>query len=205
VVATAHEGASAQLTLERYPRFAGSLWDLVARVLANYLRPAGAAPKEHVWPLAPSKNFIPYVTAISAIVEAPPSIKGQRARELATCEVTRHRGARGRYAAAFTEDCLGEHTVDSFLFRPERMKHWELLQHALAYRLSDDGSLPSRPFVFAPEGVKKDGKTFVALEHLAEPAKTCFSRWLLHQGHQPEFDSGLAAEQHYMDFLHDLT
>ena len=205
VVSTSHEGASPQLMVERYPRFAGSLWDLVARVLAAYLRPADAKPQECLWPVQPSKKFIPYVTAISAVIEALPSVKGQRARELATCEVRRRCGARGRYEATFTEDCLGEHTVNSFLFRPERMKHWELLQHALVHRLSDDGTLPARPFIFAPDGVKKDGKTFVALEHLAEPARTCFARWLVRHGHQAEFDSGLAGEQHYLDFLQDLA
>ncbi len=206
VVFSAHVGASPQLTVQRYPRYAGTIWDLVARVLAVYLRPADEkVPAEQLWPFEPNKKFIPYVTAISAVIEMAASMQGQRARQIATCEVARHSGARGRYQATFTEDCLGEKYINSFVFRPLRLVHWELLQHAIAHRLSPDGTIPPRPFVFAPDSVKDGEHTCVRVADLTEPAQTCFSRWLARKGFAAELECGLAQEKHYVEFLHALS
>jgi hypothetical protein len=45
----------------------------------------------------------------------------------------------------------------------------------------------------------------VRLNALAEPAQTCFARWLARHGHQEAFSSGLAGEKLYLDFLHALA
>lgn len=167
--------------------------------------PAGKAPDERLWPVEPAANFIPYAAALCAIVELQSGGPRGGTRLLATCEITRLPGARGRYEAAFVEDCFDDMTLEPFVHRPSRLDHWQLLQTALAWRLAGEESLPPRPFIFQPDPVRTDEGVKERLSALAEPAQTCFARWLARQGYEQAFASGLASEQHYLEFLHALA
>lgn len=205
VITTIDDGASPPATLKGYPRYAGSLWDLVARLLSTYLTPEGKSAREQLWPVEPSGKFIPYATAVCVIVEMQSTQRNNERRILAQCEIRRLPGARGRYEAAFTEDCLGEHVVESFIHRPAKLNHWQLVQTALAWRLSGQEELPPRPFIFQPDPVPGERGIEVSLDALAEPARTCFERWLARRGHRDELSRGLAGEKLYIDFLHALA
>lgn len=205
VVTTVDAGASLPITLRGYPRYAGSLWDLVARVLSTYLTPEGQTAKEQLWPFEPSGKFIPYANAVCVIVEMQSTQRNNARRILAQCEIRRLPGARGRYEAVFTEDCFDEHVVEAFLHRPAKLNHWQLVQTALSWRLSGQEELPARPFIFQPDPVPGERGIEVSLDALAEPARTCFERWLARHGHRAELTRGLAGEKLYLDFLHDLA
>lgn len=205
VVSTVDAGASPPIMLKGYPRYAVSIWDLVARVLSTFLTPEGKAANEQLWPFEPSGKFIPYATAVCVIVEMQSTQRSNERRILAQCEIRRLPGARGRYEAIFSEDCLAEHIVESFIHRPAKLNHWQLVQTALAWRLSGQEELPPRPFLFQPDPVAGDRGIEVSLDALAEPARTCFERWLAHRGHTAELDRGLAGEKLYVDFLHALA
>jgi hypothetical protein len=126
-------------------------------------------------------------------------------RVLASCDILRHKGARGRYEANFLEDCLDEHKVESFLHRPARLNPWQLLHTALAWRLTDEEMMPPRPFIFAPDAIAGPEGREICLANLSEPAKTCFERWLARKGHRKAMQRGFALEALYLDFLHDLA
>jgi hypothetical protein len=205
VLTTVDQGALPPVDLRRYPRYAGSIWDLVARVIAICRTPAGLVPQERLWPVEPAAGFVPYAAAMCAIVELQAAGRDGKKRLLATCEITRMPGARGRYEAEFMEDCLDDLAIAPFVHRPARLDHWQLLQTALAWRLAGEEDLPPRPFIFQPDPVKTDEGIKVCLDALAEPAQTCFCRWLARHGYQKEFSTGLASEKQYLDFLHALA
>lgn len=177
----------------------------MVRAIAICCTPSGQAPDERLWPVAPATTFVPYATAVCAIVELQSGGPRGGKRLLATCEVTRTIGARGRYEAAFTEDCFDDVTIEPFVHRPARLDHWQLLQTALAWRPAGEETLPPRPFIFQPNPVTTDAGIQVRLDTLAEPAQTCFARWLARQGHREAFATGLASEKHYLEFLHALA
>ncbi len=205
VLTTVDRGALPPVQIKRYPRYAASIWDLVARVLSICMTPGDQAPAEQLWPFEPATKFVPYATALSAVVELQSGGPRGGRRLLATCEITRMPGARGRYEAAFTEDCFNEIHIEPFVHRPARLDHWQLLQTALAWRLAGEETLPPRPFIFQPHPVKTDDGIKVRLDALAEPAQTCFSRWLARHGYQEAFSTGLASEKLYLEFLHALA
>lgn len=205
VLTTIDQGALPPVELKRYPRYAASIWDLVARAVAICLTPAGQASAEQLWPIEPAGKFVPYANAICAIVELQSGGPRGGKRLLATCEITRMLGARGRYEAAFTEDCFEDVAIAPFVHRPDRLDHWRLLQTALAWRLAGEEELPPRPFIFAPDPVASAEGVEVRLADLVEPARTCFERWLARHGHAEALKCGFAGEKLYLEFLHALA
>lgn len=205
VLTTVDHGATPPADLKRYPRYAASIWDLVARAVALCLTPAGQAPAERLWPFELATKFIPFATAVCAIVELQSAGPRGGKRLLATCEIARMPGARGRYEAVFTEDCFDEVRIGAFIHRPARLEHWRLLQTACAWRLCGEEDLPARPFIFQPDPVLSPDGVKVRLDALAEPARTCFERWLARHGYRDALASGLAGEKHYLEFLHALA
>jgi hypothetical protein len=103
------------------------------------------------------------------------------------------------------DNCFEEHVVESFLHTPATLNHWQLLQTALAWRLAGQEELPPRPFIFQPDPVPGGRGIEVSLDALAEPARTCFERWLARHEHRAELSRGLAGEKLYIDFLHALA
>jgi hypothetical protein len=205
VLTTVDEGTLPPADLKRYPRYAASICDMVARAIALCRAPAGEIPQEGLWPFAPAGSFVPYATAMCAVVELQSAGPDGKKRLLATCEITRLPGARGRYDAKFQEDCFDDLRIEPFVHRPERLDHWRLLQTALAWRLAGEEALPARPFIFQPDPVKTEQGVKVRLAALAEPAQTCFARWLARKGYEEAFSVGLADEKLYLDFLHALA
>jgi hypothetical protein len=172
---TVDEGAFPPADLRRYPRYAASVWDLVARAVAICRTPSGKVAEERLWPVEPAGSFVPYATALCAIVEIQAGGPRGKKRLLATCEITRLPGARGRYEAAFMEDCFDDITIDPFVHRPQRLDHWQLLQAALAWRLAGEEALPPRPFIFQPDPVKTEEGIKVRLAALTSRWTACTS------------------------------
>jgi hypothetical protein len=118
-------GEVAPAELQSYPRWAGSVWDLVARALALALfRNEAFDPAP-----APDKRCA-YATKLCAVVERATASDSHV--ELARVEILQDAKKRGHYTATFHEDILGERTVE-FVYGLKTLQHSELLLRAICY------------------------------------------------------------------------
>lgn len=152
-----------------YPRWAGSVWDLVARALAMVL-----FRKEDFEPaLAPDRRCA-YATRLCAVVER--STAKDNHVELASVEILQDCNKRGHYTATFTEDILGTRKA-TFVYGLKSLQHSELLLRAICYALFDKDTLGERPALILPTTMQLDGKAMFDSHGLPEPAKTGFNRY----------------------------
>lgn len=202
---TAGQGAGPPIAINAYPRWSASLWDLVARAIALALAPDPDHRSETIPALPEKPKHVAFANRISAVVEHYPAGTANRKRLLASAEVWRFGRPKGMYRARFEEDTMPVKEVDNFLFRPERMRPVELLLHAAVLRLSGQHDvMPPRPSLVVPE-LEKDGRKYVPLHKLPEPARTGFARWLERNSEPPEkhpnAPEGIAPEPTYALFL----
>lgn len=205
-------GATPPAMLWRYPRWSTSLWDLVARGIVTAVNPPRPEPKPGE-PVAPEvlyaieqvpKRFA-FAGAISAAIEHHPS-SGRVGRRLASMEIVQ-RGARGCYRATVEEDLWPARSTLAFHFRPKFLRPIDLvLQGALMHLTGSLDAMPPRPPLILP-GVPAmvDGKPYVMIHLVREPARTGFLRWL-HRSSEPPlaYDGardGIAPEPMFTKFL----
>ena len=152
-----------------YPRWAGSVWDLVARALAAVL-----FRTEQFAPALPADKRCAYATKLCAVVER--STAKDSHVELATVEICQDGKKRGHYTATFREDILGERTT-SFVYGLKSLQHAELLLRAICYAYFDKDTLGERPALILPTTLPVEGKLMFDAHGLPEPAKTGFNRY----------------------------
>lgn len=153
----------------KYPRWAASVWDLVARALTVVLYRAEALPAS-----APPDRRCAYATKLCAVVER--STAADNHVELASMEITREDNKRGHYMVTFKEDVLGERKA-SFVFGVKSLQHSELVLRAICYAYFDNGTLGARPALILPTTLNVDGKQMFDVNALPEPARTGFNRY----------------------------
>ena len=109
-VAFSHKGTGSVETdeVKQYPRWAGSMWDLVARALTRILYRKDQAP-----PSPTPDRRCAYATKLCAVIEK--STGDNRGLELGTVEISQASNQRGAYTANFKEDILGGRAA-SFAF-----------------------------------------------------------------------------------------
>jgi hypothetical protein len=163
-------GAVKQDSIERYPRWAGSLWDLVARALTRILYRADQAP-----PLAKPDRRCAYATRLCASIEK--STSSDRGIELGTAEIHQVPGQRGHYTAVFREDILGERGA-AFTYGLKSLNPADLLLRAICWAYFEQEVLGDRPALILPPSMKIDGVDQFDINALAEPAKTGFLRFM---------------------------
>lgn len=151
-----------------YPRWAGSLWDLVARALTRVLYRKDQAPASP----APDRRCA-YATRLCAVIEK--STGGMRGAELATVEISQVGNQRGVYTALFKEDILGDRAA-SFSYGLKSLLPADLLLRAICWAYFDKDILGDRPALILPASVKIDGVDTFDVNALPEPAKTGFRR-----------------------------
>lgn len=162
-------GEVAPAELLSYPRWAGSIWDLVARALALVLfRDEAFAPAA-----APDKRCA-YATKLCAVIER--STAKDNHVELGSVEILQDPKKRGHYTATFKEDILGERQAD-FVYGLKSLQHSELLLRAICYALFDKDTLGERPALIIPTTMQVEGKAMFDAHGLPEPAKTGFNRY----------------------------
>ena len=152
-----------------YPRWAGSIWDLVARALALVL-----FRDEQFDPALPPDKRCAYATKLCAVVERT-TAKDNHV-ELATVEICQEGNQRGHYTATFREDILGECKV-SFVYGLKSLQHSELLLRAICYAYFGKDTLGERPALVLPTSLDVDGTLMFDTNGLPEPAKTGFNRF----------------------------
>jgi hypothetical protein len=175
-----------------YPRWSASVWDLVARALTRVLYKDDQAPSAGT----PDKRCA-YATRICASIELQTA--ADRGRELGSVEIAQRGKQRGLYTAAFTEDILGERTVD-FEYGQKALNPADLLLRAICWALYGADVLGPRPKLILPPTMAVAGVDRFHIEALAEPAKTGFVRHLALRfpTAQPE---ALPKAEDYVSFL----
>lgn len=161
-------GASDVETLVGYPRWSGSLWDLVARSLTRALYGANDAPAAPV----PDKRCA-YATRMCAVIEK--TTNTQRAVKLATAEIAQSGKQRGVYTATFTEDVLGTKTAE-FAYGQKVLNHSDLLLRAICYAYFGKDTLGARPSLYIPGTITINKVEVFDAYSLPEPVRTGFLR-----------------------------
>jgi hypothetical protein len=176
-----------------YPRWAGSVWDLVARALTRILFRADQAPEGRV----PDRRCA-YATKLCAIVERI-SPEGPLA-EVASVEILQARGQRGMYTARFDEDILGAREA-TFAYGMKSLSHSELLLRAICHAYFGKDTLGPRPKLILPPTMKVEGEELFDIESLAEPARTGLLRYRGFNYPMVSPPNPLVQAQVYVDFL----
>jgi hypothetical protein len=186
-------GEVAPAELLSYPRWAGSVWDLVARALALVLfRNEAFEPAP-----APDKRCA-YATKLCAVVERT-TAKDNHV-ELASVEILQDAKKRGHYTATFREDILGERKA-TFVYGLKSLQHSELLLRAICYAYFGKDTLGERPALILPTTLQVDGKNVFDTHGLPEPAKTGFNRYRSHLQSSMAALLPMASADEYAAFL----
>jgi hypothetical protein len=201
------EGALAPVILPGYPRWSASLWDLVARAIARALfRAENANSLQEVVPPAQCvKKKRAFAEVMSAVIQHMPNA-GPAVHRLGAMQIDEHKSSRCVYQAHIEEDLRPDRKTEEFYFAPSFLQPSELVLRALLFWLS--GSLdvmPPRPVLSSPKGKIIDGKQYLLIHQLKEPARTGLVRWLYHQRRPPTptaaAPEGLVDYETFYEFL----
>lgn len=202
-------GASPPVFLRSYPRWSASLWDLVARATARALTGTVEAAHDDAPPLVTATQRPAFADAVSVVLEHAPSW-GSSGRRLGAMEVVRHQRTRGVYRARIEEDLQPARSTLAFEFRPRVLRPAELVLRAALLRLTGQlATMPPRPALYLPNPRLVDGRPYVPIHQLPEPARTGFLRWLHRCSEPPRLAAnapdGLAPETLYTLFLREAV
>lgn len=184
-------GEMAPAKLASYPRWSASLWDLVARALAQALYRTDTPPAA-----SKADRRCAYATRMCAVIER--ATASSRGVELGTMQLTQT-GRRGHYRAAFTEDILGERAGE-FEYGCKDLNPAELLMRAICWAYFGKDVPGPMPKLILPTAIQVDGIDRFHIASLNEPALSGFRRYL--QVRKPaEADDPFPAAADYVDFL----
>lgn len=166
-------GALDQRVLRKYPRWSGSLWDLVLRCILishnqHLVTTADVLPEEELT----DKNFA-FAETISASISHYPGGREKVVRQIGHCEI--RMGKKGQYEASFEEHAGTPKTASTFLYRPKTMYPSLLLAHAIcAADTGDSNTVPIAPVFMPPPqiSIKSEKEKFFDLQFIHEPLQT---------------------------------
>lgn len=176
-----------------YPRWAGSVWDLIARALTRLLFRADQAPPG----VTPDRRCA-YATKLCAIVERV-SPEGPLA-EVANVEILQAGKQRGVYLARFDEDILGRREA-TFAYGLKSLSYPELLLRAICHAFYGKDTLGPRPRLILPVTMNVGNKDVFDIESLGEPARTGFMRYRGENYPLVEALNPLVPSETYVGFL----
>lgn len=162
-------GAVKQDKLLSYPRWSGSLWDLVARALTRVLYRVDEAP-----PTTMVDRRCAYATKMCIVVEK--ATAGEQGLVLGTGEIMQMDGKRGHYVVNLEEDILGRRAA-TFTYGVKSLQHADLALRALCWALFDKDTLGKRPALVVPPNMKVDGVDRFHIDALQQPARSGFDRY----------------------------
>lgn len=155
--------------VSNYPRWSGSLWDLVARGITSVLYQSDVAP-----PPPPVDRRCAYTTQMCAVIQSM-TMDGA-GRELGTLEILQPGRTRGEYEAVFQEDILGAKRA-CFLYGSKVLSPADLVLRAICYGLWNSNVLGPRHPLVLPVTMQINGEDRFDLESLPEPTRTGFKRY----------------------------
>ncbi len=184
-------GEMAPAKVAAYPRWSASLWDLVARALAQALYRTDTPPRSDK-----ADRRCAYATRLCAVIER--ATANSRGVELGTMQLTQT-GQRGHYRAVFREDILGERSGE-FDYGCKDLNPAELLMRAICWALFGSDVPGPKPKLIIPPVLSIDGVDRFHIAALDEPARTGFQRYLAVRSH-PDADCAMPAAADYVRFL----
>ncbi len=192
--------------LLNYPRYSGSLWDLVARCIALSLSDAHVADKDELRPYADMADHCASAARVCAIIDHRSGGKSRAVTRLGTAEIIESPSRRGVYVLNFSEDILGSRTTSGFRHTPGFMRFSDLLMRAsLMHLYRDAANFPGRPKLHVPVTFLYGGERYINPDALPEPSRTAFRRWMLRENLEPfevpSFKGPLMEEDAYFHFL----
>ncbi len=153
----------------KYPRWSGSLWDLVARALTRVLYRADQAPSSDV----PDKRCA-WATKLCIVIER--SSVGSKCVELARAQISQDGNKRGTYTVLLDEDINGKLSA-SFTYGLKSLNPADLALRAICWALYGTDVLGPVPALILPATMKVDGVDRFHVNVLPEPARTGFERY----------------------------
>lgn len=184
-------GETAPTKLVGYPRWSASLWDLVARALAQALYRTDMPPAADK-----ADRRCAYATRLCAVIER--ATANSRGVELGSMQLLQT-GRRGHYRTEFIEDILGARAGE-FEYGCKDLNPAELLMRAICWAYFGQDVPGPRPALIVPPAIRVDGMDRFHIAALDEPALTGFRRHLAL--HKPaEADNQLPAAEDYVRFL----
>lgn len=180
--------------VEGYPRWAGSLWDLVARAISRVLvrteTPDAAGEPD---------LRCAYSKSLCAVIEK--STDSERGIQLGTVQITQAPNERCIYDAVFTEDILGERR-GRFTFGKKSLVECELLMRAIMWTYFQQDAMGPRPALVIPATIKVDKVDMFDANGLPEPARTGFRRYRGANFPTAKGPEAMAKASEYEKFLH---
>lgn len=176
----AGSGELPTIQIAKYPRWSATVWDLVLRVITKGLYGDEAFKLDIPWERKGA--FIDHLYV--RVEHVGDGVDGRRS-DIASATVVMSK-TRCNYVATINDDCCGPRVSEKFRHTPLVLQHWDLLARGIAHCLTGQALVPPRPVLYVPGGVKlPDGKEYVALGRLADPARIGFARWLERIGTKP--------------------
>ncbi len=185
-------GLTEPAMVANYPRWSGSLWDLVARALGAALYGPGSIP-----PADKPDRRCAYATRLCAAIEGADAKRSGLL--LGTASIEQADGQRGRYAVTLGEDIMGARS-GRFEFGAKRLNPAELLFRGACHALYGVDTLGPRPALIVPPLLKVNGEDHFDVQALAEPALTGFKRYLARR-YPTAQELALARAEDYAQFL----
>lgn len=162
-------GEVAPAFVQNYPRWSASVWDLIARGLAQTLYRSNQIPAS-----VKADRRCAYATRICASVERMTAVG--RGHEVGTVEILQDGPRRGVYTASFDEDVLGARSAH-FEYGCKALNPAELLMRAVCWAYHGTDVVGPIPKLVLPPALKIDGTERFHLAALDEPALTEFQRY----------------------------
>jgi hypothetical protein len=163
-----HKGELEPAFVRQYPRWSGSVWDLVARALGAVLYRDKEVPA-----VARVDKRCAYATKLCAVIQES-SAEGL-GRQIAQVEILQPGRERGQYVATFDEDILGPRTAE-FAYGCKVLNVADLLLRAICYAWWGKDVPGEPPGLILPAAVAMEGALRFDLRSLPEPARTGFTR-----------------------------
>lgn len=180
--------------IEGYPRWAGSMWDLVARALSRILFRTEAPDAAGTPDLRCA-----YSKSLCAVIEK--STDSDRGIQLGTVQITQAPNERCVYDSVFTEDILGERR-GRFTFGKKSLVECELLMRAILWTYFQQDAMGPRPALVIPASIKVNEVDMFDANGLPEPTKTGFRRYRGANFPTAKGPDAMAKASEYETFLH---
>jgi len=189
------QGAVPPVLLRKYPRWSSSLWDLSARALTRSLYPVPdneheLDPQEQVPAAQNVTKKRAFAESMCAVIQHMPN-SGAAVRQIAAMQIEEHKTKRCMYRVRIEEDLQTTRQTEYFKFAPSFLQPAELVLRAALFSMS--GSIdvfPPRPPLLLPKDKVIEGKRFIAIHQLKEPARSGLLRWLFQHRRAPIAQAG---------------
>ena len=195
---TAGIGEHEPTLLREYPRWSGSLWDLVARAVCLTFH------GDELLPSVEPERRPAFMENLTAVIAHWPDGSDVRISTIGTAHL--QMGLRkGHYRATFQSDALPLQESTPFIHKPAGLNPWDLLARAYAWTAKEEFVLPDRPKLCTSIPLQEGTEPLVHVDTVPEPARTGLIRWMHKQqmpyARSPFVEGDCVTERQFVEFL----